>query len=453
MKINLLILGFALGATILGGCNDDLSLVGPSIQPPEDEIAVYNDTFNIQASTVLMNSVYAKSDSALLGEIYDPLYGNLKSDYMCQFYCPADFRFAHTPIDGKIDSINFKIFYDTSIGDTLVPMKAELFLITKTLEKNFYSDFDPAKYCDMKSSMGAKTYTAYDQTVPDEDRYNQTTPFYPHVTIKLPTEFGQNFYDETLNNPASFSSQEAFNKFLPGFYATSTFGTGNILNVSDSYLDIFYKYKGKSPITGNDTTLTAYERFGSTKEVIQLSRFKNTDMGPLLQENNDFTYIKSPAGVCTRIVIPTKEMAPILEGRILNNLPLTLYAMPQENWKFSFNAAPNLLIIPEDSVKQFFESGKIEDGNTSFLATYNVATLSYPFNNISNLIKNQMEKDKDKDLNLLVISVKRNTQTSNSYYDQTVRTLSISNYMTPAGVRLRKDQEVRSIVVTSCKYN
>ena len=140
-----------------------------------------------------MNSVYAKSDSALLGEIYDPLYGNLKSDYMCQFYCPADFRFAHTPIDGKIDSINFKIFYDTSIGDTLVPMKAELFLITKTLEKNFYSDFDPAKYCDMKSSMGAKTYTAYDQTVPDEDRYNQTTPFYPHVTIKLPTEFGQNF--------------------------------------------------------------------------------------------------------------------------------------------------------------------------------------------------------------------------------------------------------------------
>ena len=304
----------------------------------------------------------------------------------------------------------------------------------------------------METAIGSKTYTAYDQTVSDEDRYNSTTTYSPRVTIKIPTELGQKLYDETINNPSSFSSQEAFNEYLPGFYVTTTYGTGNMLNVSKSYLDIHYKYQTKSSTTGNDTILSAYERFGSTKEVIQLSRFKNTDMESLLQPNDDYTYIKSPAGVCTRIVIPTKEMAPILEGRILNNLPFTLHAMPQENWQFAFQAAPTLLILPEDSLKTFFENGQKDDSYTSFVASYSSTTLSYPFNNISNLIKNQIEKDKEKDLVLLAIPVKQKKSVSNSYYN-TSTTLSLGHYMTPSGVRLRKDEEVRSIIVTSCKYN
>ena len=98
MKVKPLILGLGLGALLATGCNDDLSLVGPSIQPPEDAITVYNDTFHIQMSTVLMDGVYAKADSAVLGEIYDPLYGDLKSDYICQLYCPEEYQFAHEPI-------------------------------------------------------------------------------------------------------------------------------------------------------------------------------------------------------------------------------------------------------------------------------------------------------------------------------------------------------------------
>ena len=109
MKIKLLILGLGLGASILAGCNDDFSSIGTSIQPGDDTIAVYMDTFQIQATTVQLDSIYARSTSAQLGELYDPLYGNLVSDYMCQFYCPSDFQFAHTPYEGKIDSVEFNI--------------------------------------------------------------------------------------------------------------------------------------------------------------------------------------------------------------------------------------------------------------------------------------------------------------------------------------------------------
>ena len=52
MKIKLLILGLGLGASILAGCNDDFSSIGTSIQPADDTIAVYMDTFQIQATTV-----------------------------------------------------------------------------------------------------------------------------------------------------------------------------------------------------------------------------------------------------------------------------------------------------------------------------------------------------------------------------------------------------------------
>ena len=70
MKIKLLILGLGLGASILAGCNDDFSSIGTSIQPGDDTIAVYMDTFQIQATTVQLDSIYARSTSAQLGELY-----------------------------------------------------------------------------------------------------------------------------------------------------------------------------------------------------------------------------------------------------------------------------------------------------------------------------------------------------------------------------------------------
>ena len=449
MKVKPLILGLGLGALLATGCNDDLSLVGPSIQPPEDAITVYNDTFHIQMSTVLMDGVYAKADSAVLGEIYDPLYGDLKSDYICQLYCPEEYQFAHEPIDGKIDSVTFDIVYYSALGDTLTPMRASVYAVTEQLERNFYTNFDPAKYCDLQQPLGQKTYTAYDQTVSDSIR--NLTSYSPNIVVRLPVELGQRFYDETVNNPSTFSSQENFNQFMPGFYVTTDFGTGCLLNVAKSYFCMFYKYKTTGS-AGQDTIVHARELFNATQEVIQLSRFKNTDMSTLLIPNEEYTYLKSPAGVCTRLTLPVEEMAPRLEGRILNNLPLTLYAMPQENWQYAFEAAPDLLILPEDSVKNFFETNQIEYSNTSYVAQYVSSTLSYSFGNISNLLKDQLANGDKKDVNLLVIPIKRQVTTTGSYYYTSTVTSSIGNYMSPSGTKLRKDGDKTQIIVTSCRY-
>ena len=70
MKMKRLILGLALGSFFLGGCNDDLSLVGPSIQPEADKVRAFTDTFEVEMSTIKLDSVYARTVSGLLGELY-----------------------------------------------------------------------------------------------------------------------------------------------------------------------------------------------------------------------------------------------------------------------------------------------------------------------------------------------------------------------------------------------
>lgn len=306
MKIRHLILGLCVGIIVLGGCDDEWSSVGTSIQEDGDKISVNVDTFRFEASTVRLDSVYARTTSGLLGEIYDPVYGMLKSDYISQFYCPEDFRFAYTPKGGKIDSVEFRIYYTSWAGDSLVPMRVQVYLIDKPLEKHFYTNVNPADYCNMQKPLGSKAYTAYDRSVPDSVRsamVNGEPTFYPQINITLPQELGQKFYDETLNNPTSFDNQEAFNRFFPGLYVTNTFGSGNVINVDLSYLHIYYSciIEGSA---GQDSLVSRMEKFNVTQEVIQLNRFQHTDMSNLLQPDEDFTYLKTPAGVSTRIVIP-----------------------------------------------------------------------------------------------------------------------------------------------------
>lgn len=454
MKTKHLILGLALAFVFcLGSCDDGLTKVGTSIQDDDDKISVKVDSFYIESSTVLTESIYAKSDSGLLGEFYDPLYGTLKSDYICQFYCPENYRFAQTPIDGKIDSVDFRIFYDKWVGDSLAPMRAQIFPIIKPLEKNFYTDTNPEEYADMLTSYGMQTYTAYDRSVPDSVRYatdyNGAYTYIPTLTIKMPKELGQRFYDETINNPSTFNDQDSFNEFFPGLYVTNTFGTGNIIGVKVSWFTIYYKYIGKGS-ADQDTVIKTQETFNVTKEVIQLNRFKNTDISNLLEPNDDFTYIKTPAGVATKIVIPAKEIAPMIEGRILNNMPLQLYAMPQETYEYALDMPSTLLILPEDSVKTFFENSKVDDSVTAFTAAYNATSNSYSFGNISNVLKTHVEDTPDKDLSLMIFPVKVVTE-SNSYYGTTYTT-AVNHYLFPSGIKLRKDKDVMKIGVTSSKY-
>ena len=75
---------------------------------------------------------------------------------------------------------------------------------------------------------------------------------------------------------------------------------------------------------------------------MQLNRFKNTDLTPLLEENDSIAYLKTPAGVYTQLTIPAQDIVERIGDRVINNIPLTIKALPQENWQWALSAPSNL---------------------------------------------------------------------------------------------------------------
>jgi hypothetical protein len=455
-------------------------MVGTTVQPPEDLITVFTDTFRLKAQTVRMDSIFAKATNCMLGEMYDPVYGTIKADFLFQMYCEEGFRFSETPYEGKIDSTALFIMYPASswYGDSLTPMQATVYRVKPgVLKRNFYTNDNPELYCDMSNPLATKVYTAHDQTISDSiraitDSYD-VNYYTPNIRIQMPVSFGQSFYDEMVNNPASFDTQKAFNEFFPGLYITTTFGSGNLIRTTGEYLFLRFYYRyAETDVEGNDSIVSRTQDFTVSKEVIQLNRLTNSNLEPLLEYHPDYTYIKSPAGVCTRLTLPASEFSrqPDLINRYINGLTLKLRYLPEDERLYNYFPPEYLLLLPEDSVKSFFENIKVEDNSTSFISydgnSYSSATTSpigyssyartYYFGNISPLLQNHLANNPDEDLNMMLIPVTRTVSASSSSYYSTSSsyyTTAIANSFDLAGVKIRTEDEYMKVVVLSSKFD
>ena len=469
-------------ALIICSCDDMANKVGSSVIPPAELITVYADTFQLESQTIKLDSVFAKSSDFLLGELYDPLYGNIKADVLCQFYCEEGFRFTDSPFEGIIDSVELVINYPyssltnglTAYGDTMTSMQVSVYPIDKSLKRNFYTNDNPENYCEMNNPLGMKTYSAYDVSISDSIRaiiaVDNKNYYIPHVKVKLPTELGQRIYDETINNPSTFDSQNSFNEFFPGVYITNTYGSGCIIKTTSENvcIKVYYNYLTKSKSSNDyDSLALGVEWFYASKEVIQLNRIKNSNLDMLLTDNPNHTFVKSPAGVCTKLVIPTMDISKKIDidDRYINGFNLELKYLPEDEWNYAFKVPDHLLLLPEDSVITFFENGKVEDNISSFISFsynyvagylssqdvfngYSPASRTYSFGNISSLLKMHVKNSPDKDLSLFVLPVVRSGASSQGG----IFTTKITNSFDLSGVKIRKDENFLKAIVLSSKF-
>ena len=485
LKMKSKILFFGLLALAFASCDDDINSVGSTIQPPGDVIPTYVDSFVVTTKTVHIDSLYAKTSQALLGEFTDPLFGTMKAEYMCQFYCKDNFKFKYSPIDGKIDSIDFKLVYNDAalggvsgwVGDSLAPQQVQVYKITSPLTEDFYTNIDPKKYCDMSQMLGSKVFTAIDKSVPDSIRFDTNNGYYtytPHVTIELPKELGQQIYDATLNAPENFKDQDAFNNYFKGLYITTNenIGSGCVLKVGGSGMYIYYKYNETltSKVDGSDSIVVrnTAEVFQVTPEIIQLSHLKNWDMDKLLENpvNNRISYLKSPAGIYTQITFPIKEMAKKLgTDRTITNFPFSLHFLPQDKWKYALAPPNQVLLIPKDSLQSFFREGRVHNNISTFLSTNYIKsttsyyetiytnTYMYDFKNLSTFLQDRLKNAPDQDVDMLVVPVSPiTTSVGSGYYQQSITT-RINNYFEPSGVKLITDPHARQIGIRSAQIN
>jgi hypothetical protein len=428
-------------------CNDTLDQVGFTIQPDKDRLAVGIDTLYLQARTVQVDSMFAKTKYPVLGEYIDPVFGSIKSEYIGEFYFPAESGFK----DGaQIDSVKVVVSYTTMMGDSLAPMELSVYEVTKSLqEMSDYTHINPQAYADMTAPMGVQAFTGKNSTYRTEtytSGYTTETYKVYDINVKLPDALGEKFLAEyKKDGHGKLVNTDTFREFFPGLYFTTSFGNSTILNVNLTSLYVHYHYldeKGSSE--GQDTIRTDAMRLNITPEVTQINYIRNNN-AQLLVENATHTYVKSPAGVNTEITFPFSEIHDRLASQALNLANLTVYALPDatEDPMVKLSPPNYLLLVNKDSLNGFFEQRKLRDNVTSFLsAQFDATTYSYKFNNISTMINhyNQEYDGEPYDLTYYLIPVDAAyTTVQQSYYSSATQVLTaIYNQMWPTAAMLDK---------------
>ncbi|MDD2475463.1 MAG: DUF4270 domain-containing protein [Dysgonamonadaceae bacterium] len=425
---------------LIYSCDDSLKNLGFTIQPESDRITVGTDTLFLKARTISVDSLlpdgmFAKTKSPVLGEYKDPLFGSIKSDYVGEFYYPEGAQF---PKGAIIDSVEVGVFYDTWQGDSLAPIELSVYEINKSLPiSSHYTNFDPTEYVDMSSPIGKSIFSAANIEVPVSER--EDPEYYHRAIAKLPKSIGEKILNvtDTVKN----LDTDTFKKYFKGLYVTTEFGSGTIVTVDHTYLFIHFHYldvKGSS--TKTDTIRAGSLTLNTTPEVTQINQIKSNN-DKLLEENDEYVFVKSPAGVYTEIVFPFSEKADKLNNQALNLAKLTLTTLPEKNsnLKFKLRPSPYMLLVNKDDLKEFFEKRKVPDNVTSFYAQLDGTTYSYNFGNLSAMI-NHYKKENDgkvKDLTYVLVPISMNIS---NISNQTTVT-AIYNQMTPSATTIFKTHD------------
>lgn len=438
------LLAMSFMALILTACDDDLSNVGGSIQPDSDLVSAKVDSLEFDVKTIPMGDIYNRTNFTLLGELSDPEYGDLKADYILQFKSPRNFHFAHTPRDGKIDSVKLSINYDGWAGDSTAMMKVSVYRIKKAIPESYYTTEELASLLDEKELLVSKTFQAGNDSA------------YHYFMMPLPNEIGQKIYDLSVTDPSVFDTQESFyNNVIGGLYVTTTTGSGIVVSVYNTQMAVFYSHK-----VAADKYEVAKETFVNTSESYQVNHIKNSQINQLLEPNDSLACVKSPAGVLPELTISKEQFTNAYTSNLASNSAWhigeaqfnILAQKPKEG--LLLNPPSYLLLLPKDSVKNFFEEEQTEltQPKTAYLSeAYSISSRGYKFSNISRLLMQHIKNNTEyvdgkpiisKDLVLVLLPVRRQAgKVGGSIY-----TVQLNNFMFPSGVKLRlgkKDNTAR----------
>jgi len=447
MKIRtLLILAITFLAVAFIACDDDLNKIGSSIQPDGDDIMAGTDTVFIKAKTVsFKDSVYARTVYGLLGEYIDPVVGKVKSDYLCEFYCPEDMKFEDRTF--SIDSIFLNTEFTYFTGDTVSPMGLSVFEVQNPLQAFFFTSVKPEKYTGTNPELYGHSIFAI-QDVPDTV---VSSTRYRTIGTKLDIKLANDFYNEWEERPETFKDSDSMREFFKGVYVTTTFGSGSLINVNYTEIKIHYKNYVRNVADTQDSVVYSVFRLPVTGEVIQMNHVENEIPEELFTHNDTKTYMKTPAGVYTQITIPLDSIARVGKDKTINAANFRLKGFTEEEEKSGLIRPAAVLLINSDSLYNFFYNRRLPDNITSFVVNRSTANI-YNFGNLATMVNHYIEKHKDKevlpDLEYLVIPI---TATYTTISSTSVLT-DIYNLMYPTSTIFRTDRNNMKMDIIYSKY-
>ncbi len=377
-------------ASLFACQEDELSLIGESIQSKQDKVESVLRYVQFEARTVRDNELYRNhSTTSLLGEVYDPVYGDFKAEYLAKLRWAAGFKFSQKPINAKIDSVKLALTYPKYIGDLSQPMNFAVYEVGADVKVEPKSKEDLSELCKEENLLTSVYASPNDLSMVFGEDSNKIY----QLRLPLEKELGQRFYDKSVQSPEVFNTQESFEQnVLGGLVVRTMTGRGSVLRVVNTSLVIYYSYlddKGKKKSTE--------EVFISSRLTGHTNGLKNSYVDDLLVDNDKHIYVKQPVGVMPELTLKKEQMQ-----RLLDDVkePLTLgknWTLADAQLSFTIDNPQNLtlnppsymMLMPRDSVKTFFEEEQTERSRalTTYLSSkYSVDNKLYKFNNIANLI-------------------------------------------------------------------
>lgn len=450
MKILRLLTVLVIAALTFAACDDTTEGIGGSITNKIDNINISNSAFNVTTKSIVADSVLSRNNTGLIGKMKDPETGNyVKGDYMTQLSVLPTFSvdtldYIKQANKGSIeaDSCYLLVSYNASYGDTIAPMKVTAYEMTRPMseDKEYYSNYDAFKErwvsennqhwssnYNLSNTSDVKNFKIYlnKEYKKDGKTYKNYGSYILQTYEKHPEYFKTNF--KFLHN------------VCPGFYIKNVGGTGNMAKIWNTEL-IFYWTRHKTINKDSTAVSIGYNRFDGTEEVLQLNKIENdTENLKKLASQEDWTYLKSPAGIFTEVTLPIDD---IMKGHEKDTLNTATISFPRlnnadEDNPYNFATPSTILMVQKDSLQSFFEKSKLADNRTSYTASYSSTGTyknAYTFQNIANLVS-AMYKNKGKGENWnKVVLVPVNVITTTQGYTTVIS--KINHDMSLASTRL-----------------
>lgn len=388
----------ALATLLIAGCDDNTSTMG--IPSKDEEVFPSYGTFLAYTHSEAMDSVLGNSTSSYLGSIDDPETGTrIRADFAAQFHTFENYSFPKFdlmfPDDGvkrttdsiRCDSVEVRLYFSNYYGAKNAPLKLEVYPLDKNNvlqeEEDYYTDTDLDQFVLPGSEpIATKVFTTEDYNLADAERNSATHA--DNVRIVLPDTVGSLIMRAYYDHPEYFKDSYTFiRKVCPGFLFKIRSGNGSMLSVDVSTLNIYFNFYDK---VKRDSTCSALARFAATPEVIQSTRFSNDDMQSLVEED-DCTYLKTPAGIMTVAQLPINEIYQNHETDSVSRAQLTFTRLNNTKPSTQSLGIPqSLLLVRKADATSFFKKRSVADSKTSYTTSYSSTYNTYTFNNICRLI-------------------------------------------------------------------
>lgn len=445
-------------AVLLGlyACTDET--IGVSITDSASSI-IEDSSFVITGHSVRNDRVQMRTSTKMLGVLHADGYGSLTAEAVTM-WMPA-MRIDTTGIKPeRIDSCRLKLrlpYTGGFTGDSLSPMRLNVYRLNKALPSPIYSDFDPTEYYNSADLLASESYSPSSGWMEVGTSYVTGTAVVDTVrviSVPMPTALGRELFTTYVADPSKFSSPKAFAEVFPGIYITNSYGSGHVMNIKATELDVYYhKHVWLDDTTETDSSF-CQSYLASTPEIISNNIIRyNVDDAITSMVNNGEALIVAPAGYEVQVRFPIQDIIDKYKSNvagsqsIINTLSLELPVSIPET-QYGIKPPTYLLMVKTSQKDNFINGDSLANNKDSFYAIYDASAKRYVFsglrNYVLNIINNQGGIATEDDINFTItpVDVTNYTYSQSYYYGGTTSTVTKISPMVsrPAIVRLLLDK-------------